>query len=137
MAYKCNNILSVFLTEDLCTRGHCAGDTAASQLMSGNLSFLSSAVWEQSSSCCRCPSAPQLSLGLWCVQEDGAEGGEDLPGLGGGQLTLGPHQAHAVSFLQGQDQAEGHRASAATPLSGLASVLATGALQPLNTAVRH
>ncbi|KAG7229008.1 hypothetical protein INR49_013241 [Caranx melampygus] len=62
----------------------------------------------------------QLSFGLRRVQEDGAVGGEDLPGLGGGQLASGPHQTHTVSFPQGQDQAEGHGATAATAAAGWA-----------------
>lgn len=78
-----------------------------------------------------------LSFGLWCIQEDGAVGGEDLPGLGGGQLAFGPHQAHAVSFPQGQDQAEGHRAAAATVATTNAPILPSGALQPVDAAVGH
>lgn len=58
-------------------------------------------IWEQTSPSCCCPAKLQLSVGLWRIQEDGAEGGEDLPGLCGGQLALGPHQAHSVSFPQG------------------------------------
>lgn len=88
------------------------------------------------------PRQLQLSFGLRCVQEDGAVGGEDLPGLGGGQLAAGPHQTHAVSFPQGQDEAEGHwAAAAAVAATGWASVedirRPGRALQLLDAAVGH
>lgn len=108
--------LAEFISEDLHTPA-LRGKEAASQQNSGNDAFSnissSPTVWEQTS-----PAELQLSLVLWCVQEDGAVGGQDLPGPGGGQLASGPHQAHAVSFPQGQDQTEGHRASAAAVAAG-------------------
>lgn len=81
----------------------------------------------------------RLSLGLWCVQEDGAVGGEDLPGVRGGQLTFGPHQAHAVALLQGQDDAEGHGAPAGTGAAAatVGPLWPHGGLQPLHAAVGH
>lgn len=132
-------IITTALTEDL--RVLCV---AKRQLRHGqrgeNLSFSFSSsptVWEQTSPC-RCRWAElQLSLGLWRVQEDGAEGGEDLPGSGSGQLALCLHQPHAVSFPQRQDQAEGRWAPAwALPMGG-AFALPGGTLQSLDAAVGH
>lgn len=121
------------------------GKIAASQRISENYGFFhisSSPVGcEQISLCCYWPAELQLSVGLWCVQEDGAVGGEDLPGLGGGQLASGPHQAHAISFPQGQDHTEGHRTSTAAVTTGWASIMTSHrpcwALQLLDAAVRH
>lgn len=123
MAYnlQCNDFLTEFITEDLHRVGLC-GKLTTSQQISENYGFFnissSPTIWEQTGPCCYCPDELQLSFGLWCVQEDGAVGGKDLPGLGGGQLASGLHQAHAVSFPQRQDEAEGHRASAAAVTAG-------------------
>lgn len=141
MAYnlQCNDFLTEFITEDLHT-----------EVLRGNNSCITANQWKLVSSTFPpvwlSGNKPvlaelQLSFGLWCVQEDGAVGGQDLPGLGGGQLASGPHQAHAISFPQGQDQTEGHRASAAAATTSWAPVLTSHrppwALQPLDTAVRH
>lgn len=84
------------------------------------------------------PPGLRLSLGLWRIQEDGAVGGEDLPGVRGGQLTFGPHQAHAVALLQRQDEAEGHGAPAgAGATAAVATQWPRGGLQPLHAAVGH
>lgn len=98
---------------------------------------MSPTVWEQTSPCCRCQAEFQLSLGLWRVEEDGAEGGEDLPGSGRGQLALGLHHPDAVALPQGQDQAEGGRARAGALPRGRTFAFAGGALQPLDAAVGH
>lgn len=77
-------------------------------------------------------------MSLRRVQEDGAEGGQDLSGLGGGEAASGPHQAHAVSFPQRQDQAEGHRAAAAAAVApGDGSSSGARALQLLDATVGY
>lgn len=91
---------------------------------------------------CGWPPGLRLSLGLRRVQEDGAVRGEDLPGVRGGQLTFGPHQAHAVALLQGQDEAEGHGAptgagASAAAAAAVAPLWPRGGLQPLHAAVGH
>lgn len=84
------------------------------------------------------PPGLRLSLGLRRVQEDGAVGGEDLPGVRGGQLTFGPHQAHAVALLQRQDDGEGHGSPALTgPATAVAPLWPRRGLQPLHAAVGH
>lgn len=138
MAYKlqCHNFLSEFITRTRWWRRCVMKQLHHSQSANAKVSWVQ-LPGNKPVLCCGCPVELQLSLGLWCVQEDGTEGGEDLPGLGGGQLALGPHQAHAVSFPQGQDQAEGHRTSAGTAATTDSPVLARGALQPLDAAVGH
>lgn len=108
MAYKLqfSESLTEFIAEDLHTVV-LHGNIVASQQISDNYTFFnissSPTIWEQTSPCCYCPTELQLSFGLWCIQKDSTVGGEDLPGLCGGQLASGPHQAHAVSFPQRQD----------------------------------
>lgn len=123
------------------SRAHGGEAAAASRRMSENSSFLpflflSPTVWEQTSPCRR-QAELRLSAGLWRVKEDGAEGGEDLPGSGRGQLALGLHHPHAVPLPQGQDQAEGRRAREVALPRGRTFAFAGGALQPLDAAVGH
>lgn len=122
MAYKLqsNDVLTEFIREDLHAVGTAWRNT--SQQISEKCTFLQRFLESNFSGnepvlCCFRPAELRLSLGLRCVQEDGAERGQDLSGLGGGQLASGPHQTHAVSFPQGQDQTEGHRAPAAAVIT--------------------
>lgn len=124
-------------------RAHGGEAAAASRRTSENSSFLlfffllSPTVWEQTSPCRGRQAALQLSPSLWRVKEDGAEGGEDLPGSAGGQLALGLHHPDAVPLPQGQDQAEGRRARARALPRGGTVAFAGGALQLLDAAVGH
>lgn len=77
------------------------------------------------------PPQLQLSSGLGGVQEDGAVGGQDLPGLACRQLAARPQETDAVSFHEWEDQAEGHGAPAAAGPRRLR------APQPLDAAVGH
>lgn len=137
---QCNDFLTELISEDL----HTAALRGKSQQISEKtllplvISFLQS-LRDQTGPCCFGPAELQLWLVLRCIEEDGTEGGEGLPGPGGGQPAPGPHDADTVSFPQRQDHAEGHGPPAATVSSRGGPVLAgpCRALQPLHPAVRH